>query len=348
MKKLVSLFLSFIFLLMPLLLTGCKRGENPSPKSEIYYLYFDTECVITDYAGLTDKEFDRMCDIVEEELALYDSLLDIYSSRAGVTNLKDVNDAAGTTVKVCPELCDFLLYAEEMYDLTGGQVNVALGSVLSLWHAEREAAKLPGAEPKLPDEEALYEAVLHTDIENLIVDKAASTVRLGDPNMRLDVGALGKGYAAKKILERLEEAGFSRFILNLGGNVSASGVKPNGDKFVAGIKNPEPQSSLDRYTARLELCDKSLSTSGDYERFYTVLGIEYHHIIDPDTLFPSVGFRSVTVLGADPSVTDALSTALFTMSIESGRALAKELGVSVYWILDDGSLEHTSGFKFVK
>ena len=77
MKKLVSLFLSFIFLLMPLLLTGCKRGENPSPKSEIYYLYFDTECVITDYAGLTDKEFDRMCDIVEEELALYDSLLDI-------------------------------------------------------------------------------------------------------------------------------------------------------------------------------------------------------------------------------------------------------------------------------
>ena len=347
MKKLVAFVLLLIFACLPLSLFGCKQS-TPTPKTELFYFYFGTESAITEYEGLSDSEFERMCYIVEDELSRYHSLLDIYYSYSGVTNLKDVNEAGGKTTAVSAQLCDFLLYAKDMYEKTAGRVNIAMGSVLSLWHDEREAAKKPGAVAKLPDQAALSEAAKHTDINNLIIDREECTVTLADPNMRLDVGALGKGYVAKRITDRLVASGFSSFILNLGGNISAVGTKSGGERFAAGIKNPSPTSSLDRNVARLELFNKSLSTSGDYENFYTVEGVRYHHIIDPDTQMPSAyGYRSVTILGADPSITDALSTALFTVSVERGRAIAESLCVSVFWLHADGRIEYTDGFTFI-
>ena len=344
-KRIAALLLLLSLIILPL--TACKGDTAPKEKSKIYYLYFDTVCTVTDYSGLSGEDFSTLCTLIEDELMRYHRLFDIYNSYSGVTNICDINAAEGESVAVSDELIDFLLYAKEIYTLTGGEVNIALGTVLALWHDEREAASLNPEGARLPDAEKLATLSHHTDIDKLLIDKASGTVRLLDPHMRLDVGALGKGYAAKKIIELLEERGYTSVLLNLGGNVSAVGTKWGGAPFVAGVRNPAPQSSLDRYVATLDIIDASLSTSGDYERFYTVGGVDYHHIIDKDTLMPSdTGFRSVTVLGPDPAVTDALSTALFCLSFDEGRELISSIsGYEAFWIFDDGRTEKTEGFK---
>ncbi len=318
-------------------LASCdKRKET---KNRIFYDYFDTVSVIYDYSGASDEDFSRVCGEIEGLLSYYHGLFDIYSEEDGTAGLAKINAMAGKgAVKCDGELIDFLEYCVSLYELTDGYVNIAMGAVLSIWHDYREAGLKALSKAELPPAELLTAAAEHCDITKLKIDREASTVELLDPEMRLDVGAVGKGYATEKIAEYLKGQKLSGYVLDIGGNLRAVGTKPGGEGWSTGVKNPDVYSP-ERYVDTFTLSDSSAVTSGDYERYYVVDGKRYHHIIDKNTLMPARNFASVTVKCESSALADGLSTALFCMDYDTGRALVDSLdGVSAVWVTHDGAV----------
>lgn len=322
--------------------------EAIEPKGKVYYTYFDTVSYVYDYAGDSAERFDDRSAEVSHILEEYHRLFDIYHEYAGLTNLCTLNKAAGgEALELDPRLIDFLLYAREMYDATGGEMNVMLGAVLRLWHECREAAFDDPSKAAIPTEEALREAAAHTGIALLEIDAEKGTARITDPLASIDVGALGKGYAVERAAEYLEQEGAFGYVLNIGGNIRCIGTRPDGSGWVTAIRDPDP--SAEDYALRIEISGTSCVTSGVYERFFSVNGTQYHHIIDKDTLFPAAYYGSLTVVTRDSALADALSTALFCMPWEESAALAAELGVEALWIFPDGEQRMTDGFAaFIK
>ncbi len=342
-KRLFSLLLAAVWLAVSLPLAACRpKAERFSEHS---FDYFDTVTTITGYAE-SREEFDRIAAEILSELGEYHRLFTIYHRYGGMENLCTVNevvDGVHRTVKVDGRIMDLLLYAKDMYVKTGGRMNIAMGSVLSLWHDYREAGLDEPWNAELPPMEELRKAAEHTDINHVILDVENCTVFLADPLMKLDVGAVAKGYAVEMVARGLEEQGITGFVLNVGGNVRTIGAKADGEPWTAGINNPE-ESEEKPYVAYLALSGESLVTSGSYQRYYTVNGKNYHHIIDPQTLMPAKGYLSVSVVCDSSADGDALSTALFCMSVEEGRELVRSMdGVEALWILTDGTQVASDG-----
>lgn len=325
-------------LLLPLLLFSLLTSCVPSAKNKkkVYYSYFDTVTEISCYRTESEKDFSANADAAADLLGKYHRLLDVYYEYDGVVNLATLNrTAGGPALRVDGELIDFLLFAKEICTLTDGYVNVMMGSVLSLWHDFRAD---PESTP-LPSEEALTAAAAHTAIDALVIDAEAGTVRICDPDASIDVGALGKGYAAARAAELLRARGADSYVINAGGNLVIIGAHEDGTPFATGIKNPRG----DGYALTLSLADTAFVTSGDYERYVTLNGVRYSHIIDKDTLTPARRFASVSVKGADSGLCDALSTALFILPYEKGRELVLRLGYDAVWITEGGDLLKTDG-----
>ena len=350
MNKRILAFLLLSIALVSASFSSCDtlpETVEPQKQARSFYEYFDTVSVIISYKGDSPEEFDANCNAVESLLEYYHKLFDIYYEYSGVNNLKTVNKNAGIApVSVDRQLIDFLLYAKEIYSLTNGTVNIAMGSVLSLWHDEREKAEDNPKEAEIPSKDALDKAAQHTNIDNIIINEEENTVYLSDPDMKLDVGALGKGYATEKAAELLTERGVDSYVLNFGGNIRAIGEKTSGDGWITGITNPD-KSSEESFVCKVNIKDTSLVTSGNYERYYTVDGVKYHHIIDPKTNMPANYFPSVSIFCKDSSLADALSTALFCMTYEEGSELIRSIGgVDVIWVNYDGSLVSTDNVNF--
>ncbi len=317
------------------------KEREPEIKSTVLFDYFDTATEITDYTGNKDGRFAERCLAAEKIFEKYHKLCDIYNTYDGLVNLKTVNDsAAAAPVSVTPELMELLLYAKQMYALTDGALNAAMGSVLKLWHAEREAAGMtPDTQDnRLPDAAALAEAAEHCDMSKLILDAAAMTVYFADPEMSLDLGAIAKGYATELAAEALIAAGADGYIINAGGNVRMIGTR-GGKPWDVNIRHPEnPMESI----KTLELSDTSAVTSGGYERYYVVDGKKYHHIINEETLMPSDFFASVTVIHKSSALADCLSTALFNSSYEDGLRILENVSSSglgdavAVWVTENG------------
>ncbi len=345
MKGFKSLICLCMVLGLLVVLAGCPKTANKAePKGMMYFTFFDTVSYVYSYAEDSQQDFEVRCEGVAEILGEYHRLFDIYYEHSGVSNLRTINLNAGKEpVKVDEKLIDFLLYAKELYTETNGEMNIMMGSVLKLWHDCREQASSSSSDNKIPTEEELKEASLHTDLSCLEIDEVNKTVRISDPEASIDVGALGKGYATEKAAEYLRSIGVEGYVLNIGGNIRIIGHKPDGTGWKTGIKNPaDPES----YALTLELANTSCVTSGDYERFFYVDNVKYHHIIDKDTLMPSVHFRSVSVITENSGLADALSTALFSMSYEDGLALVERIGnVDVLWITSDGTQYQTDGLN---
>ena len=344
MKLIKTLLCLFMVLGLLVVMTGCPETANKAePKGMVYFTFFDTVSYIYSYKVETNEQFGKNCEGVSEILEEYHRLFDIYHEYSGVVNLCTLNKNAGGEAMVVDEkLIDFLLYAEELYTLTGGEMNIMMGAVLRPWHDCREAASTNSANASIPEQEVLDEAARHVDFSLLEIDEQNLTVRITDPEASIDVGALGKGYATEKAAQYLIENGVSGYVLNIGGNIRIIGQKPDGSGWLTGIKDPFDPGS---YAKRITISDVSCVTSGIYERYFVVDGSRYHHVIDKDTLMPSEHFASVTVITSDSGLADALSTALFCMSYEDGLALVQSIGgVEVFWVANDGTQYMTEGF----
>lgn len=330
----------FAWLLLPLLLlSGCCTA--PKRFQTQFFDLFDTVTTFTSYAS-SQEEFQARADRVYSLLKEYHQLCDIYHEYPGRNNLKTINDRGSVEpVQTDERLIQLLIFSREMYQETEQQMNPAMGSVLELWHACREAGTIHPEQAVLPDPAALEQAAEHMDFSHVWIDPEASTVFLEDPALRLDLSAVAKGYAAEQAALLLEAEGCAG-LLNLGGNVRTVGRRPDAP-WQVGVQDPfQPEELLEA----LPLEDASLVTSGTYQRYYVVDGVRYHHLIDPDTLMPGRDYASVTVRCRDSGRGDALSSGLFCLSLEEGLRLVEGLpDTEALWILPDGSRVSSSGWQ---
>ena len=334
MKRMFALLLT-----LSLLLSGCAgAGEEQKQYTATFLTVFDT---VTTIVGRDTSEaaFMEKTQAVHDELLVYHQLFDIYNVYEGLNNLKTVNDHPGEAVAVDQTIIDLLLDCKAYYELTGGRVNAALGSVLYLWHEAREDGLNDIANAYLPDSEALTEAAKHTSWDSIVIDDEHNTVTITDPYLRLDVGAIAKGWSVQRVAEHAPKG----LLISVGGNVCATGAKDAaGTPWVVGVQNPDGGES---YLHTLYLTRGSMVTSGDYQRAYLVDGEIYHHIIDPDTLYPGSLWRAVTVVCPDSGLADALSTALFLLPMEEGQKLLDECGSTAMWVDADGNMYYSTGFE---
>jgi len=332
--------------------TASSAADGPQRYSTVFYDVFDTVTQVIAYCD-SEEEFTAQMDALHADLVEYNQLYDIYNDYDGVTNIKTINDNAGIApVTVDDKILGMLELAQTMYDTTGGKLNIALGSVLNIWHNYREAALADDNDSnnQLPTQEELDAAAQHCDIANLIIDEDAKTVYLADPAMSLDVGSVGKGYAVEQAAQAAEARGLTSALISVGGNLRAIGTKPDGSQWVGGVENPwnssEVYTNSSSTVAAVKMSDLSLVTSGDYQRYYVVDGVRYHHLIDPATLWPAAYFDGVSVLAPDSGVADCLTTGLFCLPLEEGKQLVESLdGVEALWCTTDGEVVTSSGWS---
>lgn len=311
MKK--TLFITTLFL--SLVLVSC----SPSRYNTQIFGYFDTVVAIDGYFE-SKSEFERACVIAEETLKEYDGIFDIYDNG----ELKALNQKKSLTAS--SDLANAVAFGIKAEKATNGYCNIAMGSILSLWHVAREAE-----EPYLPDFQALENASKHTDISNVQINEDGR-ITLTDSEMSLDMGAIAKGIVSDVLRERLVEAGFDNMYVNMGGNVMAIGDK-DGKGWNVGIQDPVNEAGI---VDAISVTDSCLVTSGSYQRYFEFDGKRYHHIISPDTLYPSDMYLSVSVLYENGGWADALSTALYNMTVDEGKAVLEEFdNIGVMWITAD-------------
>lgn len=346
-KRLFCLLLA-LCVALPLL----SRTETTYQRYSLsFFGAFDTVIGIIGYAD-GKATFDEEAGKAQRRFEQLHQLYDKYNAYGDLHNVHYLNQQASKgPVKVPAELFDMLCYGKSMHDATKGTVNIALGAVLALWHEAREAYDETNPESAaLPDMEALKAAAEHVSLDDLILDEKENTVFFRDPLLQLDVGALAKGYAAELVAQELLKGPMTSFALNAGGNVRL-GEPPRDGRKDWGVAVQDPDgfvlgSSESDVIDTLFLNQVSVVTSGDYQRFYVVDGVRYHHLISPETLMPPSYFRSVTIVTESSAYADLLSTAVFLMPYEEGRAYVEGLeGVEAVWVLNDRSLVMTEGLK---
>ena len=322
----------FLFLLMLLIIPqmGC-GGEAPVSRSSFY---FDTPCTITIYdmdeeeAGSMIADAFRLCQDLESKL----------SRTVEGSDIDRINAAKGQPVAVSRETIQVLKKGLYYSELSQGVFDITAGRVTELWDFKEN--------PQIPDSEVLKEALATVDYRNLKIE--GITVTLAESEGKIDLGGIGKGYAADKLANFLLEGGAEKAIINLGGNVAVIGEKEEHTPWEVGLERPFSNQS--EIMGTMKMTDQTVVTSGIYERFFEKDDVRYHHILDLETGMPvNSDLNSVTILGpvGASADCDALSTICFLLGEERGKALleSKE-GLEGLFLRSDGTFSQTSGMNF--
>jgi thiamine biosynthesis lipoprotein len=332
-----------IVMLLAVMLSGCATLQPQQEQKQYNATFLDLFDTVTTVVGKAENEaaFQGKAQFVKTELERYHRLFDIYNNYENLNNLKTVNDAAGfSPVAVDPELVALLQDCQEYYSATGGKVNAAMGSVLKLWHEARNDSIDDPPNAYIPDADRLAAAAEHMDFSTVVIDVAASTIHITDPRVRLDVGAIAKGWATQRVAEKAPKG----LLISVGGNVCATGPKDDsGTPWVVGIQDPNGGN----YMHTIYVKNGCVVTSGDYQRYFVVDGKPYHHIIDPNTLQPGTLWRSVTIVCQDSGLADALSTALFLLPQAQGQALLDRYEAMAMWVDAKGNITYSPGFEAI-
>jgi thiamine biosynthesis lipoprotein len=294
-----------------------------------------TEVTITVAARSTD-EGKAAIEAGMAELRRLDAMMSLYKDDS---ELARVNFAAGKhPVKVSPEMIEVVEAARKISDLTDGAFDVTIGPLVVLWQLRLK-------EGAAPTDEELANVLTRVNYKNIVTGKKASTLFLRNAGMIMDLGGVAKGYAADKAAEALRARGIENGIVALAGDIRVMGRRPDNSPWRIGVQHPRER---DKTLTVLELSDRSISTSGDYERFRIVKKKRYHHIIDPRTGKPSEGMESVTVIGDNGVLIDPLTTALFIVGPEKGLALVKKLGCEAIFVDAKGRIVTTDGIRMTR
>lgn len=324
-----------IILALVLFLVGC--GQKTKEKySKMFYDTFDTQIQYLEYAESEDK-FNENFKFVKEEFTRLHKLYDNYKNYEGINNVKTINDNAGKDpVKVDKDLFDLIKFSKENYEKTLGKVNIAMGSVLRIWHDVRENNEgVEESKTIIPTQKELEEANKYTDINAIELNEKDMSVFIKDPEVSIDLGATAKGYAVELISKKLEDKKIESASINAGGNVKTIGKKPDGKPWKIALQNPDLES-----TEYLDILDldgtMSVVTSGDYQRFFMHKGKRYHHLIDPKTLQPALIYRSVSIVTEDSGLADLLSTALYLSDQDEAKKILENYKekINVLWATD--------------
>lgn len=308
MRKYVGV--SVLILALCLAFASCGGSKAKTYSGELFAMdTYITYSVVT----ADEAQAEAALEAVEEAFTRVDALTGRFTAGSDVSR---INENAGVgPAEVGADTLTIVELALEWAARTDGAFNILLGGVSDLWGFNSE-------DPAVPAEEALAEALLHTDQSKIVVDAGASTVFLPEAGMVLDLGGVAKGYATDLAAAALRELGVENALINAGGNVYVMGTKEDGSPWRVGVQDPRDSQAL---TAVIEAEGKALVSSGDYQRYFEMDGVRYHHIIDPATGQPAPLCSGTTVVADSAAVADILSTALFVKGPEAGVALAESL-----------------------
>ena len=311
---------------------GCSKSKVPAEPTSKTSLVLGTVCTITLYDSddteIIDKAFARLTDL-EATLSI---------NKSG-TELDKVNSMAGKEpVKVSADTLNVVKKGLEYSAMSNGTLDITVGPLVKLWGIGTEWAAVPS-------EADIETAKNLINYENVIIDEANSTIYLKNPGMVIDLGAIAKGYAADEVVKLLTDHGVKSAIVNLGGNIFAMGNKVDNSLWKIGVQNPEKdgESTIGYVT----VANKSVVTSGVYERYFEEDGKKYHHILSPETGYPYENEILGVSIISDASIDgDSLSTTLFALGVEKGLELIESIdGVDAIFVTRDHKLHMTKGFE---
>lgn len=328
--KKISCFLAVLMTIT--LLVGCSKSKVPTEPISKTALVLGTVCTIKLY----DSDDTA---IIDKAIARLSELEDILSINKTGTELDKVNEMSGIEpVKVSADTLNVVKKGLEYSALSNGTMDITVGPLVKLWGIGTEWAAVPSQE----DIDTAKNLINYKDV---VIDEANSTIYLKNPGMIIDLGAIAKGYAADEVIKLLTDNGVKSAIVNLGGNIFVLGKKVDGSDWTVGIQNPENDG--EPTIGSITVDNKSIVTSGVYERYFEEDGKKYHHILSPETGFPYENdILGVSIISNASIDGDSLSTTLFALGVEEGLKLIESIdGVEAIFVTKDHKLHMTKGFE---
>lgn len=315
-----------------IMLGGCGKKDE---YKDFDYFVMDTYVTIRlakdgDDGKLSDEYLAEVADKCAAILAEVDGVISSYNEASDISALNsDINIMVGADMSLMP----LLQIADKITRLTDRAFDYTLGTLTNLWNVN-------GGGP-VPSESDISYALAHTGADKFKFK--GNSIEKIDKNAKIDLGGIGKGHATQLILEYLATTDVKYGIVSLGGNIGVYGAKPGNNTYKIGIRDPESDSGV---IGHLYLTSGFVSVSGDYERFFEIDGVRYHHILDAATGYPAnSGVKSVAVYSTNGATADALSTALFVMGVDEAMNLYEsgELTFEAVFVTDDGRVITTPG-----
>ena len=330
MKGRLSLLLAGV-LAAGAVLTGCGgEKEVSSQSSQVFAM--DTVMLLTVYGDQAQQGLDQAEQTIQK-------LEKLWSATDETSEIWALNHSGGNWVELSEDTREILSRGLELCALTDGALDLTAYSAVQAWG-------FPTGAYRVSDETELEQLVGTIDYTQVELDEQTGQARLSD-GMSLDLGAVAKGRLGEVLSQDLKELGVTSALLELGGNIQTVGTKPDGSRWRVGIQDPNSQEG--GYLAIVEVADQAVVTSGDYQRYFEQDGQTYCHIMDPATAAPAdSGVDSVSIVGSDGTVCDALSTALFVMGEEKGAQFWKdhpELDFEAIFVSQDGTIAVTEGLE---
>ncbi len=311
------------------LLAACARNVTVQKTESI----MGTDVTIT-VVSRSPEEGGAAIDAGMAELRRLDAMMSLYKDTSEITQ---VNREAGKhPVKVSPEMIEAVEDATEVSKLSGGVFDVTIGPLVVLWQMRLKEGRVP------TDAEIARIRPL-VNYRNIAIDKKASTIFLKKPDMILDFGGM-KGYTADRVRDLFQKRGIKNAVIAVAGDIWVMGHREDGKPWRIGVQHPRQK---DKVLAVLDLSDKYISTSGDYERFFIVHKKRFHHIIDPRTGKPSRGVISCTVIGDKGALIDPLAKAPFILGPAEGLKIVKKVGAEAIIVDEEGRVYTTDGIRYL-
>lgn len=322
-----------------------QNEEEPRVANTEIEEYQDTQMMLdtVNTIRIYNSEKKEAVDGAFDEVSQIDDLFNIYDE---TSNVSQINRVAGEEpVELEDHTFTILEKGLEYAELSGGAFDPAIGALIKLWGWGSENG------PSVPGQEEVEATLPLVNYQDILIDQEAQTVEFNQSEMMIDLGAIAKGYAGELATDYLEAAGIETAFVNLGGNIVLLGEKPDGSPWRIGVQDPRSDrgelmglvvADTDYYDNRL-----SISTSGDYERYFEENGERYHHIISPFTGYSvDNGIASTTIVANDAVMADALSTGVFVLGLEAGLELAENVAdFEVIFVTDERKVYLSSGLK---
>lgn len=293
--------------------------------------------------SMTEKELNSAIDKAFEVMEEIDRLMSNYKEDSEVSR---VNRLKGNErMRLAPQTFDVIQRSKEFGKLTSGAFDITVEPLLELW------GFYSGGVARLPDDDEIKKALGLVGYDKIVLDKEKETIGFTKEGVRIDLGGIAKGYAVDKVIGVLGGFGIKRALVEAGGDIFVRGSGTNFSGWQIGVQHPRKEGE---YLTILELEDKAVSTSGDYERYFIINNKRYSHIIDPRTGLPKSNVpASVTVIARDSTTADAIATAIFVIGPENGIKLIESMtgveGMIVSEKNDSLIIDKSHGFdKYVK
>lgn len=368
-KKFCALAIALILIISQ---TACTENQKNNANTGVSKtgFYLDTICTITIFgvedsddslSTLSDSEREtKILQLITDVFMLCDKYEKMLSKTIETSDIARINAAGGKAVKVNDETIEVIQKGILYGELSQGAFDITIGKATDLWgfrEAEAGEETESGMSGQVPDVDTLAETMKHVDWSKVKIK--GNSVQLEDPEMELDLGGIAKGYIADKVTQFLEDAGVTSAIVDLGGNIVAIGGKAESlldtgaeqSKFTIGIKDPQSESG--GLIGTIPAADKTVVTSGTYERYFVADGKKYHHILDSKSGMPTdTDVLSVTIISekGHSADCDALSTSCLALGVEKGMALVQNIAdTEAIFVDSDGQIHMTSeGIGFEK